>query len=313
MKLKSFDIEKIKDGLSSIVNVMVTTSAPNLSKKNAKLIEELAEKYDCETDCLYTTERIFSRKGTLFGKLSSAIVKFRNELAMDEDNKGFKLPINPVTKAIEVPATQLERKLEIRDKYIGPDGEYTMLKDKLRKIFPELKEASKERLGKLGLEHDWDSFTESRFVDGYNAQMHWYESNYAIKSARDKALTQEVADIVTARQEESLVSMAKGSVSTMLSGMVDELKKSVANMGSDRVNQLAFDRFSRAHNALSTKAKSFFNKGDIEQLDDLMNDLLEVGNMKRSDLVTENDKKNAASKMERVLEAQSDLMADLGI
>ena len=59
---KSFDIEKIGNGLSSIVNVYVKFTSPNLSKKNSKLIAELADKYNTDESSLLASEKLFLRK-----------------------------------------------------------------------------------------------------------------------------------------------------------------------------------------------------------------------------------------------------------
>ena len=314
MKMKSFDIEKIGNGLSSIVNVYVKFTSPNLSKKNSKLIAELADKYNTDESSLLASEKLFLRRNTIFGKLSSTIVKFKTAMAADENNKGLKLPTNPMTGAIEVPADQLMRKLEIRDKFIGPEGEFTVLKERLRGIFSELKAASKERLGKLGEEHDWDSFTEEKFVDKYTLKMHWVQSTYALKTSRDLAVAQEVADIATANQHDAMVDLAKGSISNLLSSMTDELKKSLAQVREgDRFGQLAFDRFGRAYNALNSKAKSFFNKGDITELDDLLDQFNALGKIKRENIGTKFQRSKTADRIESVLNEHDDLMEQLGL
>jgi hypothetical protein len=62
--MKSFDIDKIGNGLSSIVNVFVKFTAPNLSKKNSKLIAELADKYDTDESSLLASEKLFLRRDT---------------------------------------------------------------------------------------------------------------------------------------------------------------------------------------------------------------------------------------------------------
>ena len=314
METKSFDIEKIGHGLSSIVNVFVKFTAPALSRKNKRVIKEVAEKNNCSEDAGNWMSHIFKRQGTIFGKLASANVKFRAAILADEDNKNMNLPVNPMTGAIEVPATQLAKKLEIRDKYIGPEGEFTILKERLRAIFDELKEKSEARLGDLAKDYDWNSFTESRFVDKYKLDMYWIECEYSMRSSRDKALAQEVADIATANQYDSMVRMAKGSIGNLLSSMTDELQKSLDQVREgDRVGQLAFDRFGRAYSALNSKAKTFFNKGDIEELDSLLDQFNGIGKLKRSDIDSKEDRRKTANRIEDVLDAHSNLMDELGI
>ena len=304
-----FNIDKIRSGLTSIVNVFVKVTAPTISKQNKRLSTELAVKGGAKKGNVRARHDLFQRGGTVIGRLTSLGVSFRIDMKNDEENYGQTLPINAVTGAIEVPISQLDRKIEIRDEYYA---KFETAKAKLAEDYTVLREQGQKACGEFETDLKWP--TTARFCNGWTMEMNYTTNPFVLENSRDKALFSEAMNIAEASEEESLIKMAKGSVGKLLLNMEKQLEKQLPQITEgDRLGQGVFDKIKASYDAIDTNYKRYFDEGAINRIDDLLGQLREVSTVKRVELADQDDR-NAVAKKVKAVQAANDLaLEELGL
>ena len=304
-----FNIDKIRNGLNSVVNVFVNTAAPTISKANKRLSAELAAKGGAKEGNVRARHDLFQRKGTVIGRLTSLQVSFRDKMRKDEDNYGSQLPLNSVTGAIEVPVHQLDRKIEIRDEFYAA---FETAKAKLAEDYTVLRDQGQQCCGEFETDLKWP--TTARFCNGWKMEMDYTTNAFRPSNSRDAALLSETLNIAAAAEEESLVKMAKGSVGNLLANIVEQLEKSLKQITEgDRLGQGVFDKIKASYDAIDSNYKRYFDEGALTKVDDLLGQLREVGTVQRVELADQDDR-NAVAKKVKAVQAANDLaLEELGL
>ena len=304
-----FNIDKIRSGLNSVVNVFVNTKSPTISKANKRVSAELASKAGAKKGNARVRHDLFQRKGTVIGRLTSLQVSFREKMRKDEDNYGAMLPLNSVTGAIEVPVHQLDRKIEIRDEYYAMFAE---AKAKLAEDYTVLREQGQRACGEFETDLQWP--TTARFCNGWQMEMDYTTNSFRPSNSRDAALLSETLNIAAAAEEESLIKMAKGSVGNLLPTIVEQLEKSLKQITEgERLGQGVFDKIKASYDAIDSNYKRYFDEGALTKVDDLLGQLREVGTVQRVELADQDDR-NAVAKKVKAVQAANDLaLEELGL
>ena len=307
--MKKYNIDKIRNGLVSIANVFVKTTSPTISKANKRASAELAAKAGAKKGNARVRHDLFQRDGTVIGQLTSYQVSFRKSMRRDEDHYAQELPINAVTKAIEVPLSQLERKIEIRDEFYA---KFESAKVRLAEDYTVLRDIGKEACGEFEADLVWPS--TARFCNSWTLTMDYTRNNFLPRNSRDEAILSEALNIAEASEEESLIKMAEGSVGNLLGSLEDLLQKTLPTITEgERLGQSRFDKLKSAYNAIDSNYKRYFDTGAIERIDDLLGQLHEVGSIQRSDLADQDDRNAVAKKVKAVQEANNLALEELGL